>query len=116
MDILGILVILLLGAGIGRFLSSDGTARGLDAFGAGFLPYREDGWPRGVQEGEPIHFKVSAMSDRGVPPAEREPGPDAGVEVIEIDGDAGAELSGIDRRQISVGMSIHHRGQAPLGG
>jgi hypothetical protein len=108
MDILGILVILLLGAGIGRYLASDGTLRGLDAFGAGFLPYREDGWPRGVQEGEPIHFKLSAMSDRGVPPADREPAPDAGVEVIEIDGDPGGELVGIDRSQISVGMSIRH--------
>jgi hypothetical protein len=108
MDILGILVILLLGAGIGRYLASDGTLRGLDAFGAGFLPYREDGWPRGVQEGEPIHFKLSAMSDRGVPPADREPAPDAGVEVIEIDGDLATELTGIDRGQISSGTSIRH--------
>jgi hypothetical protein len=106
MDIVGILVILFLGAGIGRFLSSGGTARGLDAFAAGFLPYREDGWPRGVQEGEPITFKLSAMSDRGVPPAEREPAPDAGVEVIEIDGADAAELTGIDHRRISGGTSI----------
>jgi hypothetical protein len=109
MDILGILVILFLGAGIGRFLSSDGTARGLDAFAAGFLPYREDGWPRGVQEGEPIVFKLSAMSDRGVSPAEREPAPDAGVEVIEIDGYRAAELTGIDGGLIYSGTSLRPR-------
>ena len=107
MDILGILVILFLGAGIGRFLSSDATARGLDALGAGFLPYRADmGWPRGVQEGEPISFKLSAMADRGVPPAEREPAPDAGVEVIEIECDPEAELTGIDHGLVYGGTSI----------
>lgn len=111
MDVLGTTVILLLAAGIGRFLSSDGIARGLDAFGAGFLPYRDDmGWPRGVQEGEPIQFKLSAMSDRGMPAAEREPAPDAGVEVIELDGgQLQAELSGIDHGQIRGGTSLRFR-------
>jgi hypothetical protein len=108
MDILGILVILLLGAGIGRFLSSEGTARGLDAFGAGFLPYREAGWPRGVQEGEPIPWKWSAMSERGVPPLEREPAPDAGAEIFEIDSTTGAELTELDSAHISGGTSIRH--------
>jgi hypothetical protein len=108
MDIAGILVILLLGAGIGRYLASDGTLRGLDAFGKGFLPYREAGWPRGVQEGEPIPWKWAAMAEHGVPLAEREPAPDAGVEVIELVGDTGAELTGIDRANISGGTSIRH--------
>jgi hypothetical protein len=107
MDIVGILVILIAAAGIGRFLSNGGTARGLDALAAGFLPYRSDmGWPRGVQEGEPIAFKLSAMSDRGVPPADREPVPGAGVEVIELDGGYEAELTGIDPGHISGGSSL----------
>jgi hypothetical protein len=111
MDVVGITVILLLAAGIGRFLSNEGTARGLDAFGAGFLPYRADmGWPRGVQEGEPVAFKVSAMSERGAPPAELEPPPDAGIEVIELDGgQLEPELTGIDHRQISGGTSLRFR-------
>jgi hypothetical protein len=108
MDIVGILVILFLGAGIGRFLSSGGTARGLDALAAGFLPYRADmGWPRGVQEGEPVSFKVSALSDRGQPPHLPEPAPDAGVEVIEIDdGRLAPKLTGIEHGQISGGKSL----------
>jgi hypothetical protein len=109
MDILGILVILLLGAGIGRFLASDGTARGLDAFGAGFLPYREAGWPRGVQEGEPIPWKWSAMSDRGVPPIEREPAPDAGAEIFEIDTATEAQLTGLESTHVGGGTSIRNR-------
>jgi hypothetical protein len=109
MDILGILGILLLGAGIGRFLASDGTARGLDAFGAGFLPYREAGWPRGVQEGEPIPWHWSSMAERGVAPADRDPAPGTGVEVIEIEGDPAAELIGVDHGQISGGTSIRHQ-------
>jgi hypothetical protein len=107
-DILGILGILLLGAGIGRFLASEGTARGLDAFGAGFLPYRDAGWPRGVQESEPIPWQWSAMSERGVAQAERDPAPGSGIEVIEIEGDPGADLTGIDHGRISGGTSIRH--------
>jgi hypothetical protein len=110
MDVVGISVILLLAAGIGRLLSSEGTTRGLDAFGSGFLPYRADmGWPRGVQEGEPVRFKLSAMSERGVHLADLEPPADAGIEVIELDGDVGAELVGIGDGHISGGTSFRFR-------
>jgi hypothetical protein len=104
MDITGILVILLLAAGIGRYLSSDGTSRILDAIGAGITGYRQAGWPRGVQEGEPIPWRWSSMSDRNV--RDRDPASDAGVEVIEIDGDAGAELTAIDHGRLSSGPSL----------
>ena len=105
MDVLGISVILLLAAGLGRLLSSEGTARGLDAFGAGFLPYRADmGWPRGVQEAELVPFKVSAMSERGTSLADLEPPPNAGIEVIELDGGRlEPQLTGIDQSRISGG-------------
>jgi hypothetical protein len=111
MDVVGISVILLLAAGIGRLLSSEGVGRGLDAFGAGFLPYRADlGWPRGVQEGEPVPFKLSAMSERGMHPADLEPLPDAGIEVIELDGgQLDADLTEIDHGQISGGTSLRFR-------
>jgi hypothetical protein len=111
MDVVGISVILLLAAGLGRILSSEGTTRGLDAFGAGFLPYRADmGWPRGVQEGEPVAFKLSALSERGAHPADLEPSPDAGIEIIELDGGPyEAELTGIDHGHISGGTSLRYR-------
>jgi hypothetical protein len=93
MDIAGILVILLLAAGFFRYLSSDGTSRVLDAIGAGIVGYRQAGWPRGVQEGEPIPWRWTSA-------------PDAGVEVIDLDGDAGAELTGIHHGRISSGPSL----------
>ncbi len=109
MDILGILVILFLGAGIGRYLASDGIAGGLDAIGADFLAYREAGWPRGVQEGEPIPWKWAAMADRGVPPIEREPAPDAGAEIFEIDFAMGAELIELEPAHVGGGTSVRDR-------
>jgi hypothetical protein len=109
MDILGILVILFLGAGIGRYLASDGIAVGLDALGAGFLAYREAGWPRGVQEGEPIPWKWAAMADRGAPPIEREPAPDAGAEIFEIDIATGAELMELESAHVGGGTLIRDR-------
>jgi hypothetical protein len=106
MDIFSILAILIVGWGVAKFLASEATSHGIDAFAAGFLPYREAGWPRGVQEGEPIPWNWSSMTERGVAPAEREPAPDVGLEIIEIDAEGDAELTEIDRGRISGGTSI----------
>ena len=46
------------------------------------------------------------MAERGVPPAERDPAPGAGVEIIEIDDAPAAELTEIDPGHISGGTSI----------
>jgi hypothetical protein len=106
MDLLTALVVLVAGTLMYAWLASPRTDAALDALGAGFLPYREAGWPRGVQEGEPIPWKWESMSERGIAPADRAPAPDAGVEIIEIDGESGAELTGIHRGQISGGTTI----------
>jgi hypothetical protein len=60
MDIFAVVVFLLLGSALIVFVVSPTTARGLDTFGAGFVPYRSPGWPRGVQEEEPVHWSWSA--------------------------------------------------------
>jgi hypothetical protein len=108
MDIPTILIVLGISLVFVVFMAGETTGRGLDAFGAGFLPYREAGWPRGVQEGEPIPWKLSAMTERGLPPVEREVPPDTGAEVFEIDPTAAADakLTGIDHGHISRGSSI----------
>jgi hypothetical protein len=106
MDLLTALVVLVFGTVLYARLTSPSYVSLLDTFGAGFLPYREAGWPRGVQESEPIPWNWSAMGERGVPPGDREPAPDAGVEVIELEGETGAELTVIERGRISGGTSI----------
>ena len=59
MDIFAIVVFILLGTAMIAFVVSPTTARGLDTFGAGFVPYRSAGWPHGVQEEEPVHWSWS---------------------------------------------------------
>ena len=111
MDFVTILIVLGISLVFVVFMAGETTGRGLDAFSAGFLPYRESGWPRGVQEGEPIPWKMSAMTERGLPPIEREVPADTGAEVFEIDADAAADagLSGVAGRHISGGSSIRDR-------
>lgn len=110
MDLLTALVLAVAGWLLYAWLTRSSTQTLLDTFGAGFLPYRADmGWPRGVQEGEPISFKVSALSERGAPAEIPEPASDAGVEVIEIEGEIGAELVGIGHGHVSGGTSLRPR-------
>ena len=111
MDIVTILIVVGISAALVAFIRSRSTERGLDAFAAGFLPDREAGWPRGVQEGEPIPWNLSSMTERGVPPVDRDVPPDTGAEVFEIDEGAAAEteLSDIDHGHISGGTSIRDR-------
>lgn len=102
MDIFAVVVFLLLGTAMIMFVVSPTTARGLDTFGAGFVPYRGPGWPRGVQEEEPVHWSWSAPR-----------GPDA------TDGDSGTglepelvEISGLDAPAASAvhrGPTVHPR-------
>ena len=60
MDIFAVVVFVLLGTAMIAFVVSPTTARGLDTFGAGFVPYQGPGWPHGVQEEEPVHWSWSA--------------------------------------------------------
>jgi hypothetical protein len=105
MDLLTALVVLVIGTFAYAWLKSPSDDREVDKF-VGFLRYREDGWPRGVQEGEPIPWDWASMRERGVPEVDREPAPDAGVKVIDIDSKTGAAPAAIDRGQISGGTSV----------
>lgn len=60
MDIFAVVVFILLGTAMIAFVVSPTTARGLDTFGAGFVPYRSAGWPQGVQEEDPVRWSWSA--------------------------------------------------------
>ena len=91
------------------FMAGETTERALDTFGAGFLPYRKEGWPRGVQEGEAVAWDWSKLPDRDVPAFEREPEPDSPAEIFEIDGDAepgGLGLSDVAGGSVGAGGSF----------
>jgi hypothetical protein len=79
MDIPSTLVLLVVGAGILAWVTSPRTAQALEAFGLGFIGYRGPGWPRGVQEEEPVHFAFHAPKDPDAPA-----GPDELPEIIEL--------------------------------
>ncbi len=59
MDIFAGLVVIGLGVAFAALIISPRTGRGLDTFAAGFLPYRNAGWPQGVQEEEPVRWSWS---------------------------------------------------------
>jgi hypothetical protein len=79
MDIPSTLVLLVVGAGILAWVTSPRTAQALEAFGLGFIGYRGPGWPKGVQEEEPIHFAFHEPRDPDAPA-----GPDELPEIIEL--------------------------------
>lgn len=84
MDIVASLVVVLVGAAMVAWVVSPGTARGIDAFAAGFLPYRSAGWPQGVQEEDPIPWSWSAP--RGPDATEGHSGAGLDPELVEITG------------------------------
>ena len=75
------------------YVVSPTTARGLDTFGSGFVPYRSAGWPHGVQEEEPVHY---SLSEPKATEADREP------EVVEITGPDAPTASAVHR-----GPTVH---------
>jgi hypothetical protein len=106
MDPIDILIVLVISVICLAFVAGGTTERALDAFGAGFLPYREAGWPRGVQEEDPKPWHISAMGDRSVPPDEREPPPGAGAEIFEIDLLIGADVTELESGHVEGGTAI----------
>jgi hypothetical protein len=82
MDLPTILVLLLVAAGLVGWVVGACDGKALEAFGSGFIGYRSYGWPRGVQEGEPIHFTFREPQD---PADDAQP---AEAEVIELDSPA----------------------------
>jgi hypothetical protein len=106
MDLTTTLIVLAAGSLMYAWLNGARTASVLDTVGSGFLPYREPGWPLGVQEEEPTPWQWSAMAVRTGPPEEREPAPDAGVEVFEIEPVASADLTTVGSGHLEAGGSI----------
>ena len=84
MDIFAVVVFILMGIAMIAFVVSPTTARGLDTFGAGFVPYRGPGWPRGVQEEEPVRWSWSVP--RGPDATDRGSGAGVDPELVEISG------------------------------
>lgn len=84
MDIPATLVMIIVGAALVAWMTNPRTGQALDAWASGFIGYRSAGWPRGVQEEEPVHFSFGEPRD----PDDDEAGPlDRGgePEVIELD-------------------------------
>jgi hypothetical protein len=61
------------------WMTNPRTGPALDAWASGFIGYRSYGWPRGVQEEEPVHFSFRDPDD---PVADD---PHAEAEVIELE-------------------------------
>lgn len=107
MDIGTLVIVLLVAATMVSLVVSPGTPRVLDLFGAGFLPYRDGsaGWPRGVQEEEPVAWSWTKRVDPGPPDIGSDDGPSA-AEIVDISGDAvpaarvgrGSMVRGLARR------------------
>lgn len=102
MDILAAVVFLLVGTAMIAFVVSPTTARGLDTFGAGFVPYRGPGWPRGVQEEEPVRWSWSAP--RGADVTDGGSGASLGPELVEISRREGQAATAVHR-----GPTVHPR-------
>lgn len=105
MDLIDILIVVAICVVCVVFIAGETTEKALDSFGAGFLPYRREGWPRGVQEGEPVAWDWSAMADRSVPAVDRPSAPDTPAEVFDID-DGGIDLDSIVDGHVGGGRAL----------
>jgi hypothetical protein len=95
MDIFAVVVFIILGIAMIVFVVSPTTARGLDSFGAGFVPYRGPGWPQGVQEEEPVHWSWSAP--RGPDATDGRSGAGLDLQLLEISGPEAPARSAVHR-------------------
>lgn len=80
MDIPATLVLIIVGAALVAWMTNPRTGQALDAWASGFIGYRSYGWPRGVQEEEPVHFSFREPGDPRVDD------PQAEVEIVELEG------------------------------
>lgn len=102
MDPLTALVLLAVGAVIVKVVFSPATERGIDAFAAGFLPYKGPGWPQGVQEEEPVAWSWSGGDGVGGPRIGADVSVDA-PEIVDIDGDSTAVAIPVRRGPMGTG-------------
>ena len=105
MDILTGLVFILAGAALVKFIVSPATERALDTFAAGFMPYRAaTGWPRGVQEEEPVAWRWSA-GDGPTSPSSGGPAALGLAELVDIGSDDAPTATAVDRGSMARGMA-----------
>jgi hypothetical protein len=90
MDFLTVLVVMLAAVAMVSLVVSPGTPRVLDVFAAGFLPYRDRsaGWPRGVQEEEPVPWSWTQGERLDPPPDNGSNDGLAAAEVFDISGES----------------------------
>ncbi len=74
----------------------------------GFLPYRGDGWPQGVQEEEPVPWSWSSAVDPTLPRGNAGADLD-GPELIEIAGGTAVAASPIDAARLVGGRATRLR-------
>ena len=79
MDIPSALILLLAAVSLAAWVRSPKTAQALEAFGLGFIGYRGAGWPKGVQEEEPVHYAFREPGDPDAPAR-----PDEQPEIIDL--------------------------------
>jgi hypothetical protein len=99
MDLIAAAVFIILGAALVAYVASPTTARGLDTFGAGFVPYRSAGWPQGVQEEEPVHWSWSEPREPDATRGDRDTSPDS--QIVEIAGQDAPVASAVHRGPIT---------------
>ena len=92
MDIFASLVVVLVGVAILGWIASPTTARGMDTFGAGFVPYRSAGWPHGVQEADPAPWSWSPAREPDAAVGES----DRRAEIVEITGGEVPQATAVD--------------------
>ena len=85
MDIPSTLILIIVGAAIVGWVTSPRTGQALEAFGLGFIGYRGAGWPKGVQEEEPVHFSFTERPSTDAADDLGPMDPDAGPEIIELE-------------------------------
>jgi hypothetical protein len=86
MDIPATLVLIIVGTALVAWMTDPRTGQALDAWASGFIGYRSYGWPRGVQEEEPVHFSFREPQDHADDPIPR--GRDAEPELIDLESPA----------------------------
>jgi hypothetical protein len=106
MDLLTGLVLFLVGAAMVKLVVSPGTERAIEIFAAGFVAYRDPsaGWPRGVQEEEPVAW---SWSGRGRPDPHDDVSETAveAAELIEISGEDAPTPTAVRRGRMLRGMA-----------
>ena len=105
MDLLTVLVVVGTVAALLQWVTSRRTAAVLDQFAAGFLPYRrDDGWPQGVQEADPVPWSWTPPADLAT--ADDLPDDDAGnVQIVELTRGAVPAASPVRRQPMRPGSA-----------